>query len=29
MYIPCGIDLSDDALAEVVDTIRAAAGVPT
>jgi perosamine synthetase len=29
MYIPCGIDLSDDVLAEIVDTIRAAAGVPT
>jgi perosamine synthetase len=29
MYIPCSLDLSDDVLAEIVDTIRAAAGVPT
>jgi perosamine synthetase len=29
MYIPCSIDLGDDTLAEIVDTIRAAAGVPT
>ena len=29
MYIPCGIDLGDDVLGEIVDTIRAAAGVPT
>jgi perosamine synthetase len=29
MYIPCSIDLSDETLAEVVDHIRSAAGVPT
>jgi perosamine synthetase len=29
MYIPCGIDLPDETLAEIVDVIRAAAGVPT
>jgi perosamine synthetase len=29
MYIPCGIDLPDETLAEIVDQIRAAAGVPT
>ena len=29
MYIPCGIDLPDTTLAEIVDHIRAAAGVPT
>jgi perosamine synthetase len=29
MYIPCGIDLPDDTLADIVDVIRAAAGVPT
>jgi perosamine synthetase len=29
MYIPCGIDLEDETLAEIVDHIRAAAGVPT
>jgi perosamine synthetase len=29
MYLPCGIDLRDDTLAEIVDVIRAAAGVRT
>jgi perosamine synthetase len=29
MYLPCGIDLPDETLAEIVDVIRAAAGVPT
>jgi perosamine synthetase len=29
MYIPCGIDLPDETLGEIVDVIRAAAGVPT
>ena len=29
MYLPCGIDLTDETLAEIVDAIRAAAGVPT
>jgi perosamine synthetase len=29
MYIPCGIDLPDETLAEIVDVIRTAAGVPT
>jgi len=29
MYIPCGIDLSAETLTEIVDVIRAAAGVPT
>jgi perosamine synthetase len=29
MYIPCGIDLEDETLTEIVDHIRAAAGVPT
>jgi perosamine synthetase len=28
MYIPCGIDLADETLAEIVDHIRSAAGVP-
>jgi perosamine synthetase len=29
MYIPCGIDLPDETLAEIVEHVRAAAGVPT
>jgi perosamine synthetase len=29
MYLPCGIDLPGETLAEIVDVIRAAAGVPT
>jgi perosamine synthetase len=29
MYLPCGIDLPDETLADIVGVIRAAAGVPT